>query len=144
MVTATSIPRRTTAGRAVTVLLLVAAVVVAGAINTVVAFGALAAGADASFAPLMPAVYLPFTLLGVAAGYLGWRIVRARAAHPLRALRVLVPVLLLASLIPDLVLLLTGFIPGTTVVGAVGLMLMHPVTVAVAVPVFQRLAPVRS
>jgi hypothetical protein len=68
--------------------------------------------------------------------------VRARVARPRAVLRVLVPVLLVLSFLPDVVLLVTGFIPGTTVTGAVALMLMHLTVAGVAVPVAQRLAPV--
>ncbi|MCU1437935.1 MAG: hypothetical protein JWP66_1022 [Naasia sp.] len=59
-----------------------------------------------------------------------------------RALRVLVPALLLPSLVPDVELLLTGLIPGSTpLVGA--LMLMHSVVARVAVAVGSRIAPAR-
>ncbi len=133
-----------TQSRARTVLLLVAGAVVAGIANSIVAFSALAAGARADFSPLLPAVYLPFTVLGLLAGYLGWRIVRARATQPLRVLRVLVPVLFVLSFLPDTVLLLTGFIPGATPNGVVALMLIHPIVVAVGVPLYQRLAPVTA
>ena len=141
MVSTTVAPSTRTPTIARTVVLLAAAVVVAGVSAGIVAFSAAAAGAGA-FPPLMPAVYLTFVVLGLVAGYLGWRIVRARAPRPLALLRVLVPVLLVLSLLPDTILLLTGFIPGTTVTGAVALMLMHPIVVAVGVPVYQRLAPV--
>jgi hypothetical protein len=91
----------------------------------------------------MPAVYLPAVAVMVLLAHLGWRIVRGRVAHPATVLQVLVPVLLLLSWIPDVVLLATGFIPGATVTGGIALMLMHPVAVAVAVGVSQRIAPVR-
>ncbi|MFF1573377.1 DUF6069 family protein [Leifsonia sp. NPDC058292] len=125
-----------------TALLLTAGVLVVAVATTVVAFTAQSLTAGSDFPALKPAVYLPFAILGFVAGYAGWRIVRSRAAHPARALRLLVPLLLAVSFIPDIVLLLTGFIPGTTATGVIALMLMHPIVVAVGVPVFQRIAPV--
>jgi hypothetical protein len=129
------------ARRRTAVLTLLAAVGVAVAASADIAFAAVGAGATA-FPPLMPFVFGPFAAAGVLAAYAGWRIVRARVARPRAVLRVLVPVLLVLSFLPDVVLLLTGFIPGTTVTGAVALMLMHLTVAGVAVPVAQRLAPV--
>lgn len=125
-----------------TALLLVAAVAVAGVANSVIALSAAAVGASSAYAPLMPPVYLAFTVAGVLAGYVGWRIVRGRAANPARVLRVLVPVALVLSWVPDVVLAIVQFIPGTNLTGALALGLMHAVVVAVAVPVYARVAPV--
>ena len=125
-----------------TVVLLAAAFAVAGLANSVIALAAGAAGASSTYAPLMPPVYLAFTAIGVLGGYLGWRIVRRASANPARVLRVLVPVALVLSWVPDVILALVQFIPGTNLTGAIGLALMHAVVVAVAVPVYARVAPV--
>ena len=125
-----------------TAVLLIAAIAVAGAANTIIAFTAIAVGASSSYAPLNPPVYLAFTVVGVLVGYLGWRIIRSRVANPARVLKVLVPAVLVLSWIPDVVLAITQFIPGTTLTGALALGLMHAVVVAVAVPVYARIAPV--
>lgn len=125
-----------------TAVLLAGAVVVAGAANSVVALTAIAAGASPTYAPLMLPVYLAFTIVGVLAGYAGWRIIRSRAAQPARVLRVLVPVVLVLSWVPDVILAAVQFIPGTTLTGALALGLMHAVVVGVAVPVYARIAPV--
>ena len=125
-----------------TVVLLAAAFAVAGLANSVIALGAVAAGASSAYAPLMPPVYLAFTAIGVLGGYLGWRIVRRASANPARVLRVLVPVALVLSWVPDVILAVVQFIPGTNLTGAIGLALMHAVVVAVAVPVYARVAPV--
>jgi hypothetical protein len=138
MTTLTLAPAATTRR---TVLSLVAAVAVAIVAAEIIALAAIAAGATA-FPPLMPFVFGPFAAIGVLAGYAGWRIVRRLTAQPRRVLRVLVPVVLLLSFVPDVVLLTTGFIPGTTTTGAVALMLMHLTVAGVVVPVSQRLAPV--
>lgn len=126
-----------------TALLLAAGVVVAGAANTVVSLVARAVGADPTFAPLQPPAYLTFTVLGMLAAYVGWRLARRFARHPARVLRVLVPVALLLSFVPDIVLAITEFLPGANLTGAVALSTMHVVVAAVAVPLFQRIAPVR-
>jgi hypothetical protein len=135
----TTIAPRATTGRSA--LVLVAGVLVAAAATTIIAYAARATGAE--FPPLQPYVYLPFVVLGLAAATAGWAIVRARATRPAAVLRVLVPVLTVLSLVPDVVLAVTGFIPGTTITGAVALMLMHVTVVGVAVPVLARALPVR-
>jgi hypothetical protein len=145
MVTTVTTPTRSAAparpGR--TVGLLVAGAVVAGVATTVIALTAQAVGAG-DFPPLKPLVYLPFVVLGIAAATAGWAIVRARATDAGRLLRVLVPVLTVLSLVPDVVLAVTEFIPGTTLTGAVALGLMHLTVVGVAVPVLARALPVGS
>ncbi len=135
-----STPPAATAGR--TAILIVAGIVIAGLATTVVALIASALGAAAGFAPLMPAVYLPFVAVGVVAAVVGWRVVRSRVAHPAAVLRVLVPVVLVASFIPDAILLITRFIPGTTLLGGLSLSVMHLIVAAVAVPLAQHIAPV--
>lgn len=138
--TALAQPRTSSIPR--TAALLTAAIAVAGAANAVVALAAVAAGAG-DFSPLTPPFYLAFTAAGVLGGYLGWRIVRRLFPNPARVLRVLVPVALVLSWVPDVMLGVFRFIPGATVTGAVGLAIMHAVVVAVAVPVYLRVAPVR-
>ena len=125
------------------VVVLIAGAVVAVLANSVIALAAIAAGASSAFSPLMIYVYGPFTVVGVVAAYVGWRIVRGRSHNPRAILRILVPVLTVLSFTPDTVLALTRFIPGTSSAGLVGLVLMHLVVVAVAVPIGARLAPVR-
>ncbi len=134
---AVSSPRTTRS----TTVVLAAAVVVAIAANAIVALIAIAAGASASYPPLMLPVYGAFTIVGIVVGYLGWRRVRRRARNPKATLSWLVPVVLAASFIPDVILLVTGFIPGTSITGAVALMIMHLVAAAVAVPVYAKIAP---
>ncbi len=125
------------------VLLLIGGAVVAVGVNAGIAFAALALGADAAFTPLTILAFGPFTVIGYVVAHLGWRIVRARAARPVTALRVLVPVLTVLSFTPDVVLLLTGFIPGVSLIGAIALALMHLVVVAGVLLVSLRVAPVR-
>jgi hypothetical protein len=131
-------PRAATAA-----LLVLAAVVATGIALTAVAFGALALGADSAFMPLQPGPYLTFGIVGVLAAIAGWVLVVRFVRQSARLLRILVPALVLVTLIPDVMLLIGGFIPGTTVVGVVALMLMHVIVAAIAVFVGQRIAPAR-
>ncbi|WP_242497820.1 hypothetical protein [Microbacterium protaetiae] len=62
--------------------------------------------------------------------------VRNRARNPRRTLTLLVPIVAVLSFAPDVVLLATGFVPGTTTIAVVALMIMHIVTIAVAVPCY--------
>lgn len=124
-------------------LLLVAGALVAVGINWAIATMAIAAGANAEFAPLAGYVFAPLTVIAYALAYLGWRTVRSRAAKPASVLRVLVPVLTVLSLVPDTVLLVTGFIPDSSPLAVLALALMHLVVVATVVTAAQRVAPVR-
>jgi hypothetical protein len=126
-----------------TIAILAGGAAVAILANLVIATVAHAVGASAEFSPLLVFVYAPFTLVGLIAAYLGWRIVRQRARHPAAVLRILVPVLTVLSFAPDTILAITGFIPGASLTAVVALGLMHLVVVAVAVPICARLAPVR-
>lgn len=125
---------RLSAGRAG--LALAAAVVVAVAVNAVVAALATSWGAGPDFAPLTLPVYGAFTLVGILVGWVGWRLVQRRAQRPRRLLGWLVPAVGIVSFAPDIALGLTGFIPGATWSGVLGLMVMHVVVIAVAVPAY--------
>lgn len=139
--TASTVAPRPTAARAA---LLVAAGVAASALAAaLLSLLGLALGADPTFAPLQPPAYLTFAILGALAAIGGWVLVVRLVRSSARVLRALVPALVALSLIPDVVLLLTGFIPGATPTGVVALMLMHPSVAAIAVLVGSRLAPAR-
>ncbi|TPW76796.1 DUF6069 family protein [Schumannella sp. 10F1B-5-1] len=118
-------------------------VLAAMAASAIVAGIAVALGADPSFGPLLPPVFLAFSAAGTIAGLLGWVLIARRAAHPGRLLRVLVPVLVVLSLVPDVALLILGFIPGSSPTAVVALMLMHPIAAVSAVIGGRRIAPVR-
>lgn len=132
MSTATRTATHSGAGR--TALILIAAVIVAVALNALIAMAAIASGAPAQYGPLLPPVYAGLTAVGVVVGWFGWSAIRARARNPRRTLAVLVPVVGILSFVPDIVLLTTGFIPGTTGAAVLALMTMHVATIAVAVP----------
>jgi len=141
--TDTATPATPTSTHVRTAAIIVVGILVAILANSVIAMAAHAAGASADFSPLLVFVYAPFTVVGFLAAYVGWRIVRRRARHPIAALRILVPVLTVLSFVPDTVLAVTGFIPGASLTAVLSLGLMHLVVVAAAVPICVRLAPIR-
>jgi len=55
-----------------------------------------------------------------------------------------IPAVLVASFIPDAVLMITRFIPGTTTLGVLSLSTMHLIVAAVAIPIAQLIAPVTT
>jgi hypothetical protein len=133
-----------TAPRVRTVALLVLAAVAASALLTsLIALVARAAGAGDAFPPLQPQVYLAFAIGGTLAALGGWALVVRFVRRSARLLRVLVPVLVVLSFVPDIALLVLGFIPGTTPGAVIALMLMHLVVAAVAVLAGRRIAPAR-
>ncbi|WP_372969291.1 DUF6069 family protein [Microbacterium sp.] len=137
MVTTTArADRSITRPRLRTVVILTVAVVVAVAVNSVVALIAVATGAPANYGPLTFPAYTLFTTLGIVVGWVGWSLVRRRVRDPRRTLSALVPIVTVASFIPDILLLAFRFIPGTNVSAVIGLMVMHVVVVAVAVPAY--------
>ena len=107
--------------------------------NVAIAAIAHAAGVSSSVMQLQVAVFAPLTIVGVIAGAGGWAVIRRFSRRPAATLRWLVPTVLVASWIPDLLLL------GGAGVGAVlALMSMHLAVAAVAVPVYARVLPVRD
>jgi hypothetical protein len=117
-------------------LILAAAVVIAIAANSMVALIAVAAGAPTTYGPLTFPAFSLFTTVGVVAGWIGWSLVRRHARDPRRTLTMVVPIVTVASFVPDVLLLALRFIPGTTVSAVIALMVMHLVVVAVAVPAY--------
>ncbi len=121
---------------------LVAASVVAVALNAVVALIAHAAGASDDFQPLTFPAYATFTVLGILAGAAGWVLIRSRARRPGALLRLLVPIVLVVSFVPDLLVGADGSAPGASWGAVAALMVMHVVVAAVAVTAYTRLWPV--
>jgi hypothetical protein len=127
-----------------TALILLAVVACAVGVNTLVAMAARHAGASPTFGPLLLPAYGSFSAAGVIIGWFGWQLVRRRAARPRAVLSVLVPVVTLLSFIPDVALMTLKFIPGAGVTAVAGLMVMHVVVVALAVPGYLLAAPVTT
>lgn len=85
-----------------------------------------------------PTTAITYSVIGVLIGALGWALIRRFAPRPAAVLRWLVPLVVVLSFIPDLMLLQYGL----SVLLVIGLMVMHVVCAAVAVPVFRRVLPV--
>ena len=121
------------------VLGLLGAAVVSIAVNALIALIAgkfVPAGVERTGLAL--AEYAPATVIGILLGTLGWYLVRRFAGNPRRVLRVLVPVVVALSWIPDLGILAAG----AAVVNSLALMAMHLVVAAATVPVLSRVLPV--
>lgn len=89
-------------------------------------------GADGS-GGLQPRAYLSATALAAIGGAVGWHLVNRRARQPAQVMRWLAPVVLRASFLPAI---LVGFVMGWLTAGA--LMLMHVTTIVIAVTVYSR------
>jgi hypothetical protein len=114
-------------------------------INSVIAWIARGPlGAPAEFEQLTPVVYGMLTVVGALLGAVGWHLVATRARNAARLLRTLVPLVLVLSMIPDVVLLISRSAPGTTTTGVVALMLMHLGVAVVAVPAYRHFIPPQS
>ena len=141
--TTTTVPTAETTLRTKTSTVLAAGVlaaVVSLVGDTVIAQVALAAGASDDFQPLTVGAYGFLTVIGVAAGLIGWLLVRRRE-NAAATLRWLVPAVLVLSWVPDV---MVGFSDraGVSWGTVAALMAMHVVVTAVAVTVFSRLLPV--
>ena len=120
---------------------LIGTAAVAVALNAVIAAIAHAAGASDDFEALQLPAYAAFTVFGVVVSAAAWAIIRARSARPARLLRTLVPVVLIVSLIPDIMVGVSDSRPGTSWGAVIALMVMHVAVTAVAVPAYLRFLP---
>ena len=120
---------------------LILAAIIAVALNTAVAAAAHAAGASHGFHPLQLATYAGLTIAGLLAGAAGWAFVRARASNPRRLLRTLVPIVVVASFVPDLLVGVSATMPGTSWGAVAALMVMHVVVATVAIPTYLLVLP---
>jgi len=134
--TTTSAPATTSLPRLRAAAILIAATAVAVAVNAVVAVVAQALGASSSFGGLTTPAYTSMTAVGMIAGWIGWRLIATRARNPRRTLAIAVPVVLVLSFIPDVLLATLQFMPGVTTTAVLALMVMHLVVVAIAVPAY--------
>lgn len=117
-------------------IILVAATVIAIGVNAVIASLAHALGVSSAYGPLTAPAYASMTILGVAAGWVGWVVIRRRAGNPRRALTITVPIVVVASFLPDVLLAVFRFVPGTTSGAFLALALMHVVVAGIAVPAY--------
>ncbi len=80
------------------------------------------------------------TAVGVGLAVVVFAVVARRAQRPLRTFRIIAIIALLLSFIPDIGLLVTDFVPGTTAPAVATLMVMHVVSAAIAVFMLESLA----
>lgn len=120
-----------------------AAAAVAIGLNLVIATVARTAGTSHQFKPLDLSSYAALTVIGVGVGAIGWTLVAARASRPRETLRVLVPVVVVLSLVPDAVLGVSKTQAHTTWGAVAALVIMHLAVAATAVFAFNRALPVR-
>ncbi len=98
----------------------------------------------AEFQQLTLPVYGFLTVVGAVVGAIGWHLIATRSRNASGVLRLLVPTVLVLSLIPDVLLLVSESQPGTTTAGVVALMLMHVGVAVAAVPAYRRFIPPQS
>jgi len=137
-VTSTSVARRSGLTVAAGIL---AAAVVAVAVNALIAAIAHAFGAADEFQPLQFGAYAFLTVAGTVIAAAGWAAIRRWAGRPSAVLRWLVPAVLVVSFVPDLALLGSDAQPGTSGLAVVALIVMHINVAAVAVPAFRIVLP---
>ncbi|MEV6712847.1 DUF6069 family protein [Lentzea sp. NPDC051208] len=135
---------RSKPGRAAVAGLLLAGIVVASIANALIAFAARAAGASSEFQPLQPGAFITFTVLGLLVGAAGWAVIRRRATDPRAVLSWLVPVVLVVSFVPDLLMFVSDYTPHADTAGIIGLLVMHVAVAAVAVATYLRALPLHT
>lgn len=115
------------------------AFLVSGVVDTLIALAARSLGADVNVVRgLSPPIYLAFALVGLLFAALAWSLVRAKARRPQGVMRVLVPVVVVVSLVPDILL---GVLASGGWIGPVALMLMHLSVAVCGVLAFRRFLP---
>jgi Family of unknown function (DUF6069) len=117
-----------------------AAIVVGVAGTAGIAAVAHAAGVSNSFQPLKIGSYAAFIIFGAVAGCIGWQLVRARAGDPGRVLHRLVPLVVLVSFVPDVVIGITGA-GHATWGGVLALVCAHVVVATAIVTIFSLILP---
>jgi uncharacterized protein DUF6069 len=96
-------------------------------------------GIGEGFLPLGVGPTVFFTVVGMAGAVVVFGLVTRLAKRPVRVFRRVALVVLLVSLAPDLLLLFSGSMPGTTVAGVFTLMVEHVASWAIAVGVLTSL-----
>jgi hypothetical protein len=94
---------------------------------------------DPAFLPLTLMPPIVFSVVGVLGAVIVYALVGRFAQTPEPLFRRIALITLVVSFIPDILMLVTGFNPGTTLANVVVLILMHVVTWAIAVELLTRL-----
>ncbi|HEY3605874.1 MAG TPA: DUF6069 family protein [Pseudonocardiaceae bacterium] len=122
---------------------LVASVVASLVVELVIAAIAHGAGAYSDFQPLTFGILSRLTVLGLLAAVVVWELVRRRAGDPVAVMRRLVPIVVVLSWVPDVLLGATHAEAHTTWGEVAVLMVMHLVVAVIGVGLFSRLLPLR-
>ncbi len=117
----------------------VAAALASLVVNTAIALAATSAHPSGPQTGLSAVHYAPLTVLGVLAGTAGWAFIRRNSRRPREVLRVVVPLIVLVSFVPDMLLLV--LLPTTTLVNVAALLSMHIAIAAITVPMLGRVLP---
>lgn len=120
----------------------VLAIIAAALANTLVRFITVSLfSIDPAFGPLQLMTPIVFTAIGVLGGVIVFAILSRTVQYPMRVFRIVALVVVLVSLIPDVLLFLADstMIPGLTVPGVIGLIVMHVVAWAITVSLLSRL-----
>jgi len=124
-------------------LLWVGPLAIVAAIAAIVVIRLIAVAAlqpDPRFGPLTPSVPITFTFIGVLGAVIVFAIVGRFARRPIRLFRRIALAVLLISFVPDILLLVIGAMPGTTLPNVLTLVLMHVVAWAITVRLLTTLA----
>ncbi len=95
---------------------------------------------DPAFLPLTVVPPIIFTVVGVVGAVIVYAMIGRFSQQPVRLFRRVALVALVVSFIPDILMLVTGFNPGTTAANVAVLILMHIVAWAITVGMLTRLA----
>jgi uncharacterized protein DUF6069 len=95
---------------------------------------------DPLFMPLTLIVPIVFTFVGVLGAVIVYALIGRFSQQPVRLFRRVALVTLVVSFIPDILMLITKFNPGTTTANVAVLILMHIVAWGIAVGMLTRLA----
>lgn len=95
---------------------------------------------DPQFTPLAFPMPLFFTFFGVLAAVIAFAVIGRISKNPIALFQRVAFIGLLVSFIPDLMMLLTAAIPGTTLANVLALMLKHVVAYAISVYMLTRWA----
>ncbi len=99
---------------------------------------------DPAFLPLTLMPPIIFTVVGVLGAVVVYAVLGRFSRQPVHLFRRVALVTLVVSFIPDILMLITGFNPGTTAANVVVLLLMHVVAWAITVSMLTRLAPIEA
>jgi hypothetical protein len=115
-------------------------IVVAALANAIIRLLALAIlPISPEFPPLQPAQPIVFSVIGALGAVIVFAIVGRFARRPIRLFRIIALIALLISFVPDIGLLTSNMMPGTSALSVGVLMLMHVVAWAICVSMLARL-----